>query len=445
MHTVQTLFVVAALMTLQSVKTVAQTTSGDTRTNTGSVYSSIGFGMPEDNLSPGSASMGLAGVSTFDPYSANTTNPALWGHNPGTRPFGRGLLRVGYETVDASGSSEVATFSQITVDQFRIVLPILHDQIGFSLGFQPLTRAGYQVMNVGVLEPEPGTNVEPVNYFTEVFGRGGVNRVEAGAGFRLTSNISVGYAGSLLFSSIKRDTQHFFDDSGLGSLAYREEMNGFRMNHRFGANVRHRGILREQDLVSLGATFRLPVRIDMDRSLESVRILQDFPRTIEHISGSAGNGSIHIPAELNLGLTYEPVSTVVLAAEWLGQQWSDAGFSYSPQHESWFTDRNRIAAGGQYHPYRQEGATPGFFNNMKYGVGVSYDTGHLEIDGNRIETLMFHTGFGILSPRSVSSIGLSFQFGIRGIESQNLVRETIWGVKLSLNLTEEMFRRQLFQ
>lgn len=54
---------------------------------------------------------------------------------------------------------------------------------------------------------------------------------------------------------------------------------------------------------------------------------------------------------------------------------------------------------------------------------------------------MFSFGLGILSPKSNSSVDISFEYGIRGTKAQDLVKEDIWGLRLSLNLAEIMFFR----
>jgi len=98
----------------------------------------------------------------------------------------------------------------------------------------------------------------------------------------------------------------------------------------------------------------------------------------------------------------------------------------------------------QYHPYRTE-QRGGLFSNFKYSLGSSYDTGHLNINGEDIDTLFLNAGIGFVSRQTASSIDLSFEYGIRGTESASLVKENIWGFKLSLNLAEFMFVRPKFQ
>ncbi len=103
------------------------------------------------------------------------------------------------------------------------------------------------------------------------------------------------------------------------------------------------------------------------------------------------------------------------------------------------SDRYRLGLGTQYHPYQL--GSEKFLSKFKYSAGVTYDTGHLTIDNQNIETLWFSAGLGILSPRSRSSVDVSFRYGLRGTTSANLVQERIWAINLSVNLAELMFFR----
>jgi hypothetical protein len=82
-------------------------------------------------------------------------------------------------------------------------------------------------------------------------------------------------------------------------------------------------------------------------------------------------------------------------------------------------------------------------------LGASYDSGNLKIKGENIKTLLFSAGLGLFSPTKVSgfhsSIDISFYYGIRGTKSHNLVKENIFGIKLSLNLAELFFFRPKLQ
>src|SRR5699024_4757199 len=147
-----------------------------------------------------------------------------------------------------------------------------------------------------------------------------------------------------------------------------------------------------------------------------------------------GEGSIKLPLGIMGGITYQVNPKFSLSAEGLYQQWSDYENKIKMDDREMFTDRLKIGGGIRYNPVIT--GSDKFLSNFKYRLGVSYDTGHLKLSGQNIETILFSAGLGFFTPtrRSGSSVDISIQYGIRGVSDQSLVRENIWGVKLSLNL-----------
>jgi len=153
------------------------------------------------------------------------------------------------------------------------------------------------------------------------------------------------------------------------------------------------------------------------------------------------NGKISLPVELNAGLTYYPSTLVNFSVEGLYEQWGDFESTFSSNEEmSMMSDRIKAGIGGEYHPYRTNSSK--FLSNFRYSGGVSYDSGHLTIENQDINTLWFSAGLGIISPRSNSSVDLSIRYGLRGTTNNDLIREKIWAFNLSVNLSELMFFRQ---
>ncbi|MEX0894907.1 MAG: hypothetical protein WDZ36_04020 [Balneolaceae bacterium] len=411
------------------------------KANSGSVYSSIGLGMPVDQISAYAEGMGLTGVSLHNPYAVSSSNPALWG----VSAYSQGVISLGLESIEMEDNSGTAKGNTVGVDNFQLVFPVIRSRLGVSFGFSPITRSRYNLFRDFSINPDLGAGQDPIQVLNDVRGSGGIHRMELGIGLRLNNYLAIGYAGSYNFASLTRNVNVFFDSPRFDGIDYTDRITGNTIGNRFGVYGRASDVMRDGDEVSVGGSLRLPLNIETDRKAESFRNVNGGPQSVEVFdSADYGPGNIEIPLEFNFGLTYYPSRFVSFSAEYSEQRWSEARFSYDTDHEQYFVDRSKLGAGLQFHPYLREGSG-GFFSNFKYSAGVTVDDGHLMINNTRIETLMFHTGLGLMSPQSASSVDISFQFGFRGADTQNLVRETIWGVKLSLNLAEWMFEQSRFQ
>lgn len=412
----------------------------ESKARSGSPYSSIAFGQPSDLLSPHTFGMGLSGVSVYSPYITNSSNPSLWSISA----YSQGTIALGFQNFDATDGLGNAVYNQFTIDQFQLVLPIVRSRLGISVGFYPVTRTSYELTDTGTFEPE--SSGSPVDYLNRVSGTGGINKIEMGLGYRFASNFSVGYAASVYLSSINRDFNTIFSVETFSNITYSENTSGNSFGHRFGFFGRHEGILGPADQIALGATLNLPVSIDVERNITAFRNIGggQFSRVDLLPENANRSGNLQLPLEFNLGLTYNPSRILNLSFEYAEQLWGEAEYSLNPAQEQYLVDRSKIGIGAQYQPYAREGSS-GLLSNFKYSAGVTYDSGYLKFENNNIETLMFHSGIGFLSQQTASSVDLGFYLGFRGTEQQNLIQETVWGFKLSLNLAELMFVQPRFQ
>ena len=408
--------------------------------NSGSFYSGIGFGLPVDNFSPFSMGMGLSGVSSYSGFSANISNPAHWGLTGFTQAnLSAGLNNI--YSVDFNNSSRKAYFG---IEQFQFSLPIIRNRLGVSASITPMTRGDFRRVSSGLYNPLPGLS-NSIRYDFTTNGSGGINRFETGVGFALSNQISVGYAFSANILSMNETVIPTFSNNEFRAVNFERKKEGYSFGHRFGLYAYTQSLLGSEDQLSFGATLSLPVEIEAEQKVTAFRAVNNQRILVDYNENSPSrNGTVKLPLEFNTGLTYNLNRFINIGAELLIQQWSDAQYSFDINQQNLFKDRTRAGFGVQYHPYRSD-QLGGFFSRLKYSTGVTYDTGSLEINGEDIETIYFNAGIGLMSVQSASSIDLSIHYGIRGTESLNLVKENIWGFKLSLNLAEWMFVRQRFQ
>ncbi|MEX0647550.1 MAG: hypothetical protein WEA56_05535 [Balneolaceae bacterium] len=412
--------------------------------NIGSFYSSFGIGAPADVYSPGTMGMGLTGVSNYSSYTPNISNPAHWG----LTSYTQGNVSLALTNYYASDNTFSARNSLLGVESFQITVPVDRNRFGLSMSFSPVSRSDYQKFGGGEFTPAPGLSLSSVEYETNTSGHGGVNRFELGTGYRPFSFLSIGYGFSANLLSLQQEVLTAFpSNSPYNSTVFDRAIEGYGFGHRFGIFTNFSGIFSSSDQISIGATVNLPVSIDADESVTLFQQVEGQSVRVElNENAPDRKGSIQLPMEFNAGLTYNLNRFSNFTAEFQLQNWSDSDFSYSQTQQSYYKDRLRAGMGLQFHPYRAE-QPGGFFSNFKYSVGTTYDTGHLSIQNQNIETLFLNAGIGLFSPRSTSqsSVDLSFHYGIRGTHSTNLVKENIWGFKLSLNLAEFMFIQTRFQ
>lgn len=412
----------------------------DDLANTGSFYSGIGFGLPVDSFSPYSMGMGLSGVANYSGFSTNIANPGQWG----LAGFSQATLSAGLSNIYSSDLNSSTRNANFGIDQFQITFPIIRNRLAISASITPMARGDFRRVSSGLYNPLPGL-ANSIRYDFTTSGSGGVNRFETGFGFALTNQISVGYAFSANLLSMNETVVPEFTDDQFRAVNFERKKEGYSFGHRFGLYAFAQNLIGSEDQLSFGATLSLPVEIEAEQKVTAFRAVDNQSILVDYNENSPSrNGTIKLPLEFNTGLTYNLNRFINVGAELLLQQWSDALYSFDTNQQNLYKDRARAGFGVQYHPYRAD-QTGGFFSKMKYSTGVTYDTGSLEINGENIETIYFNAGIGLMSVQSTSSIDLSVHYGIRGTESLNLVKENIWGFKLSLNLAEWMFVRQRFQ
>lgn len=409
----------------------------------GSIYSGIGLGMPIVNNSSHTSGMGLSGVSSYSSFAPSLSNPAQWGKSE----LSQGQVTLGLTNYRATDNVSSAQNSQFTFENFQFVFPLLRNQLGMSISFTPVTRADFARVDLGTLDaPAFG---DPVEYLSTIVGTGGINRFEMGLGYQFNRNISVGYAASGYLSTLTKEITTSFSESNFQRnnqpAIVNEEITGIGFGNRFGIYTQADQPFRSNDRLSLSATVNLPVNISTERSFETFRIVEGFNERVDlNESSPSRDGTVKLPLEFNSGVTYYLNPYHSFSAEYRYEKWNDSEFSYDNTEQGYYKDRSKVGFGYQYQPFLNQQSS-GFFSNFRYSLGATFDDGYLTISDQDIETVMLHAGLTIPSQRNRSSIDLSFNYGVRGTESNSLVKENIWGFKLSLNLAELMFLQQRFQ
>lgn len=424
------------LFLLGNTLVVAQ--SNDDLLRTGSFYSRIGVGVPVDVGS--SDGTGIVGVSYIEPFVSDLSNPAHWGSTRFGLATG-GLTLQGFQAED---NQSTATNFLVNADYFQMQLPIYRNKLGISASLQPVTRTTFKdfIGNNVQIQENPGTANDTLRFSSQSKGDGGINMLELGAGWKINSKISVGYAASLVFASIDNEFNVVFQDLDFQPVNFTRRTSGAGFGNRIGLYLNLPEMFNSEDALSFGTVVTFPVSLSAEREERSDKIIgnNDIETIVTEDGANLGDGDIDMPLKIHTGFTYRFDNVKSISAETQYEQWSDFSSEFDNSSDL-LTDRFKVGVGFRYDPYVLD--SDKFLSQFKYKVGASYDSGHIKINGENIETVMFSLGFGFFSPQrnSNSSVDLSFEYGIRGTTKQNLVKENIWGVSLSLNLAEIFFNR----
>lgn len=434
---------ITLFLCLSSLVTLAQT--DNSQVDEGSAYSQFGVGFPVDLSSSSADGMGLWGVSYIEPYVPGIANPAQWG----STVYGMATGGVGITNFNAEDNFGSARNSLLSVNQFQLQLPLYKNKLGVSVSFSPYSSTAFQVLDSGSRIIGSGATRDTLNFQTQNTGSGGVNRLELGFGWKINNTLSIGYAGSLVFASIDNEFQTIIDNDDDPTnadpflpVSFTQQTSATGFGNRVGVYFSLPSVATENDRLSIGATINFPVDLSGERAQENIFESRDDDSETE-TDKTLAEGSIQLPLDITTGISYQPYNKMSFTTEALYQKWSNYENELSPAVNGVFADRFKIGAGFRYFPFVT--GSDKFLSQFKYRLGASYDTGHLEISGENINTIMLSAGLGLLSPNSNSSIDLSLEYGFRGTKSQDLVKENIWGVKLSLNLAELFFFRPKLQ
>lgn len=398
--------------------------------NSGSTYSYYGTGLPYQINNTNEKGMGVFGISYRNLDSPSLANPAFWSG----AIYSQASVNFGLRNLKVTDSGGTGTNSLLQIESFQAIFPIKKNKLGFSVSLYPKTRTNYNVISSEEITANDGRSI---SLSSNKVGTGGVTNFELGLSYQVRENFSLGYAAGYSFLREKDDESLVLIDNQITQSVVNRQINGTSISNRFGALFSVKSLFSGSDRLNLGITATLPMNFNSKLNSGTEKTIAG--EDVDVKLSDELTGDISLPLELGTGLTYFLNPNVSFSAEGRFEKWSEAKYDFSIEEEKALKDRLLLGFGTSFTPKDYQRSN--FFSNFKYTAGVSYDTGHLSINNEEIQTLWFSAGIGLLSlnSRSASSFDLSFQYGLRGTKANSLVKENIFGINLSVNLTELMF------
>jgi hypothetical protein len=382
----------------------------------GSSYSRFGVG---DLVRYGGgrlSGMGGAGIALSGDGFLNLLNPATIGRIKYTR-FEGGFEFTNYSSTDALGSGRFAR------GNFK----------GAAFGI-PIDKE-YEI--AVLFEASPYSNV---NYATQsqdsvvrqdFYGTGGLSLLSLGASVSPVNKLTLGAKLNYVHGRIRQAGNFtFLDPSFTNSEIQRSDFySGF--NVTLGGIYEGIGdLLGSTALQSLTLGFILSTPTTLSVNRESVLTTSESTDTTY-----TNAGKTDIPIAYGFGLSYLISNRYVVTADVYHQQWKDARFQGTVLPE--LRNATRIGAGIEALP---GGPLESFWKRVAYRGGFYYNATSYIFNGTPINEVFVTGGLGIpIGPEARMDVNL--HLGSRGTTSNNLQRDTILRLTVSVSAAEVWFMK----
>lgn len=406
----------------------------------GSVYSRYGLGQLLPHYSSKSYALGGEGLAFNSTTFTNLANPASLSDQILVRLSG-GMRFEGVETTDALDVQ--SKLSSSAFDGLTIGVPLRPNQIGLGFGFSKMTQVGYLI---DVIKPlDLGDTVDSGENFGARFqGNGGLNRVSAALGYRVSPALSVGLRGDMIFGLIEDIQETVFQDARFVDAKIVRSTRMVGATAGLGARLSLRNLLRETDFLNVGLTLDLPTTLD------ATRVIADGRGETADTLQSEITGSAKIPMSVGLGVLYQPSPKLSVNADLRYEPWtefsSDLSFpGYVPGTGGSNTDdRLRVSGGIEYFPAGRDLLAP-FLQRTAYRLGAFMESGYVSPSGDqRVDSYGITSGLSLPTLGAGTRIDINLDVGTRGTAAGSLVRDRYIRIGIHLNFAERWFaRRQL--
>lgn len=435
MHFARTLLI-GLLLTLGSILSAWGQDAGD-----GSIYSRFGIGELQTTSSAQARALGGDGVALRSLNYTNLSNPALWSDQVLTRV----ALGARFRTVESDGGQSEGT-SRLTAGNFdgvQFSFPLLRQKLGVAFGFVPVSQSNFRSR---VQRTTSGTSFdEPLDYQVEFLGRGGLQKITGGLGYRFNDLVSVGVSLDYLFGTIETQRRTSFTRPNFQETVVTNGVRLDALSATLGTHFTIGDLLRPEDNLMIGAAVALP------SSLSGTRTRTIGESLDRDTVSTASGGTLDMPFTARVGVAYVPSSALTLTVNSSYAPWSqsessmtddDVAFAFPAGGTQTLSDQWTLSSGVEWRPAGND-SFRGFFARTAYRLGVSYE--QLYVSPNTETTLnAVEARLGVSLPTSVSGtrIDLTTHVGRQGTTSQNLVQDLYYGVSARVTIGERWFQER---
>lgn len=386
-----------------------------------SPYSRYGFGDLNQSGSSFNQGMGGTGIALREPNTINFLNPASY-NTQDTMSFIWDFGVVGNVRKSVAGGAS-SSMKNMNFDHIAFSFPINRNYF-VAIGALPFSKIGYNISSTG--------RIDTSSYRGFYNGSGNINQLFIGNSFGLfNKKINIGVNFNYLFGSFDhiRTQEYIYSDLNNMEQSYGTRLNGWSIN----LGVQSGFVLNSSVKVLLGATYQTPTSLkgntyDIAKS-GGVTFLED-----------TFDANYKIPARIGVGVNFLLKDKYMVAFDYTFQDWNDVK---APGNINSFKAGNKFNLGFQFTP--DANSYISYFDRIRYRAGLYLDNSYLNINNTDINDYGVSLGFGLPFKRTNTMFNTSFEYGVRGTTSNNLIRENYLRFTFSVSLFDFWFIKRKYQ
>lgn len=151
-------------------------------------------------------------------------------------------------------------------------------------------------------------------------------------------------------------------------------------------------------------------------------------------------GSVHLPLEQGFGLGFKKGERINLLADAALTNWQNFKFL---NEVNTLKNNYRLALGCNFVPEKYAAGRGAFWRRVNYRVGVSYQTGYINLNNTLLSNYSVSAGLGLPVGigRLSSMVNVSAQYGVMGTQAKGLTQENYWRINFGFTFCDRWFEK----
>jgi len=381
----------------------------------------------------------MGGISVYaDSIHANLNNPASLGELKLTT-FSVGVHYRNTQLISDATNEDVASGS---LDYIAVSIPTKH--FSFSFGVMPFSSVGYQLQSLD------DTNEQ--NILNRYEGKGGVNKTFISVGLKVFKFLNIGGTLNFNFGSISSDASRQEENIDFGTfLRNSSQIRG--IDYQLGAHLKVP--LSKKFSIDAFATF------SPEHSLTSENEQSFFTRSVstqtvgtvievDLADQNLDKVDLTIGSKYELGLGFGQDKKWLLGAQYTAINSGNFQNDFIQLNNVSYENGSRLSVGGYFIP--NYSSITNYWKRMAFRAGFRQEISGIMINNTSLEETGISFGVslplgGYYSAANVagySSLNIGFELGKRGVNTNGLIEENYWSIRVGASLNDLWFIKRKY-